>query len=134
MTLLLLDTNAISDLLSPTPEARQWATGRRRVGDELGICLPVYYEVLRGLLWRGATVKLRSFRTAILPLLYQVTLIDTDWEQAARFWAMARRSGKQLGDPDLLLAAIAFRLSAIIVSADRDFAALPVTHLDWRAT
>lgn len=132
MTLLLLDTNAISDLLVPMPDARRWAIGRRRLGDQLGICPPVYYEVLRGLLWRDAMAKLHSIRTGVVPLLHQVTIADEDWEQAARFWASARAAGKQLGDPDLLLAAIAYRLQATIVSADHDFAILPITRLDWR--
>jgi predicted nucleic acid-binding protein len=40
--------------------------------------------------------------------------------------------GRQFSDMDLLIAAIAKRLDAILVSSDSDFDALPVTREDWR--
>ncbi len=110
----------------------QHVTTRRRQGNTLAIGDSVYYEILRGLLWRGATVKLRYFRQTIMPLFERLSLVDTDWEQAAQFWAEARRKGKQLGDPDLLLAALAMRYNAVLVSSDADFDTLPVQREDWR--
>ncbi len=128
----LLDPNAVSDLMEQHIEVRRHTVARIDAGDRLAICRPVYYEVLRGLFWKNATRQLRSFQRLILPLFRWVDLEDTDWEQAARFWADARRRGKQLGDPDLLLAALAYRLNATIVSADSDFDTLPVDREDWR--
>ena len=44
-----------------------------------------------------------------------------DWHQASQYWADARHAGRQLSDVDLLLAAVAARLDAVIVSSDEDF-------------
>jgi predicted nucleic acid-binding protein len=132
VTIYLLDTNVISDLLAEPPEARQWARIQRANGNQLAICQPVYYEVLRGLVWRNATAKLGTFNSRVLPLLDWVSLTDKDWQQAAIYWASTRSNGKQLGDPDLLLAALATRLAATIVSRDKDFDALSIHRIDWR--
>jgi tRNA(fMet)-specific endonuclease VapC len=128
----LLDTNAVSDLMERRPEVRRRAVERINVGDQLAICRPVYYEILRGLLWRNAARQLRNLQLSILPLFVWIELDDADWEQAAWLWAEARRTGKQIGDPDLLLAALTIRLSAVIVSADQDFDTLPLRREDWR--
>lgn len=77
-------------------------------------------------MWRSATSKIARLQNRLVPLFSWVPLIDDDWQQAARFWAEARRKGRQFGDPDLLLAALAHRLGGIVVSNDGDFDALPV--------
>jgi predicted nucleic acid-binding protein len=45
--------------------------------------------------------------------------------KAAELWSSTRSAGKQLSDVDLLLAALAVRMDAVIVSNDSDFDALP---------
>jgi predicted nucleic acid-binding protein len=55
-----------------------------------------------------------------------------DWDRAAQLWAEARTKGRQLSDVDLLIADIAIRLDAILVTADDDFGALPVRRENWR--
>jgi tRNA(fMet)-specific endonuclease VapC len=129
----LLDTNTVSDFMKRYPEVRKQSVAHVNHGDQLAICRPIYYEVLRGLLWRDARLQLKEFQNEIRPLFQWIELEDTDWEQAAQFWADARRNGKQIGDPDLLLAAMAYRLNAIVVSADADFDALPIRRENWRA-
>ncbi len=133
MTLLLLDTNVISDLLAPQADARSQAIAHHEAGDSLLICQSVYYEVLRGLLWRNATAKLDMLNKRVLPLFEWTELLDVDWQQAARFWADARLKGKQIGDPDLLLAALTYRLKATLVSNDNDFDALPIKRETWHS-
>ncbi len=128
----LLDTNAVSDILTVHPQVSRHAAERLAAEETLGLCRPVHYELLRGLLWRKATGKHVVFQRQVLPLLTWITLSDIDWEQAADFWATARRKGRQLGDPDLLLAALAYRLDAVVVSNDADFDALPIKRQDWR--
>jgi len=59
-------------------------------------------------------------------------LSDIDWEQAAQFWADAVSRGKQHSDVDLLVAAIAKRLEATVITADDDFDSLPVKRENWR--
>ena len=132
MTLYLLDTNVISDLIINNRRAVRRAAEHLVAGDDLGLCRPVHFEILRGLLWRSATGKLQTYRQRIVPLLTWVEMAEFDWEQAAQLWADSRRRGKQLGDPDLLLAALVGRERAILVSSDADFDRLPVTREDWR--
>ena len=87
---------------------------------------------MRGLLWRNATKKLFVYQQRIVPLLIWIDMYNADWEQAAYFWADARQRGKQLSDPDLLLAAVAHREKAIVVSSDGDFDALSIQSENWR--
>lgn len=61
-----------------------------------------------------------------------MSLTDADWQQAAQFWAKTVRHGKQLADVDLLLAVLTQRLDATLVSADDDFASLPIQRENWR--
>jgi predicted nucleic acid-binding protein len=131
--IFLLDTNVASEWLGP--ESGEWdrqVEEKLNAGETVGICQPVYYELTRGLLWKNATRKLAILRDKILPQLQLITLQDEDWLQAAEFWAEARRQGRQLADIDLLIAALAYRLSAVIVSRDTDFDVLPVKREDWR--
>jgi tRNA(fMet)-specific endonuclease VapC len=124
----IFDTNAISDVIKKNPivVARLREHQQEHV---LCLCAPIHYEVRRGLLWTNAPLKRRRYEDQFVPALEWVDLTDTDWEQAAQFWAAARRKGKQLADADLLLVV---QLNAIIVSADDDFDALPVKREDWR--
>jgi predicted nucleic acid-binding protein len=129
----LLDANAVSDWLGRYPNEMDVLVAERlRGGDNVSICQPVYYELLRGLLWRKAPRKAAQLQAAILPKLVFIRVIDDDWIEAARLWAMTRSAGRQLSDVDLLLAAITRRVSGVIVSNDADFDALPVQREDWR--
>src|SRR5712692_7238927 len=104
MTLYLLDTTAVSDLIIYHPQVSQHAAERLVSGDSLGLCKPIHYEILRGLLWRSATSKFGVYTRRVVPIMVWTEMIDVDWDGAARLWADARRNGKQLGDPDLFLA------------------------------
>jgi len=128
----VLDTNVISDALRQNERVRSQL--RRSVVEENTVCLcqPVYYELLRGLLKANAVTKLSVLQDEIRPLVTWIPLTDADWEQAARFWAEATGKGRQFSDVDLLIAAVAARLNGILVSADDDFDALPITREDWR--
>jgi len=61
-----------------------------------------------------------------------VELEDEDWERAAHLWADAANRGRALSDVDLLVAVVALRLGAVVVSADDDFDTLPVQRENWR--
>lgn len=132
MTLYLLDTNVISDMIASQPTVIRRVAERLAAGDPLGLCRPVHYEILRGLFWRNAPGKLRAYTRRVIPIMTWTELTDPDWEEAARLWADARRRGRQLGDPDLLLAALARRAGAILVSSDSDFDAFSVPRENWR--
>ncbi|MBK8022738.1 MAG: PIN domain-containing protein [Chloroflexi bacterium] len=127
----LFDTNAIADLMNDHPAMVAQVRAHQRE-DVLGLCQPVDYEVWRGLRWRTAAGQLQLYINRIRPQFEWIPLIDEDWRQAAQFWAETRRAGKQLSDVDLLLAALAYRLNAVIVTNDDDFGALTVRHENWR--
>lgn len=90
----LLDTNVFSDLLRRNANVYTHLEAARSGGDDLCICQPVYYEVLRGPLWAGASAKEHAFHADFLPLFRRVSLTDDDWKQAAYFWAVAVGGGK----------------------------------------
>lgn len=128
----ILDTNAISDYIKQFAPTTTRINQAIRDGDTLYLCKPVEYEVVRGLLKSRAERQREMFENDFIPLLTPLPLTDADWRQAAQFWAQARSAGKQLSDVDLLLAALAFRLNAVIVTNDDDFDALPVRRENWR--
>ncbi|MBN1966797.1 MAG: PIN domain-containing protein [Anaerolineae bacterium] len=130
--IFLLDTNTVSDLLRRNPHVTQQRDQCLRAGHQLGLCPPVHYEVVRGLLKIEAASQLSRFQSQFVPLHDWFPLTDVDWQQAARYWAGTMRMGRQLSTTDLLLAALAQRLNATIVSSDNDFDALPVARINWR--
>ncbi len=130
--IFLLDTNAITDFSRPSPDFVTNRNRRLRQGHKLGLCSPVYYESLRGLLKVNATTQITQLRNQVIPLFEWIPVIDTDWLQTAQFWADMETKGKKLSDMDLLIAAIAHRLDAVIVTGDADFEALPIRCENWR--
>ncbi|MYD10176.1 MAG: type II toxin-antitoxin system VapC family toxin [Chloroflexi bacterium] len=128
----ILDSTVIADRFRQHPQVIQRLTHAGEAGHILGLCDPVRYEVLRGLLKVNATNKLQLFQEKIAPLFDYLPLTDADWERAAELWAQMRNQGKQLSDADLLIASLAQRLNAVIVTSDADFAALPISREDWR--
>ena len=128
----ILDTNVISDRIHRLPQVLDRLNSAGEAGHIMGLCDPVRYEVLRGLLKVNARRKLLLFRDLITPLMDHLTLTDEDWQAAAQLWATMRNRGKQFSDVDLLIAALAQRLNAVVVTSDNDFAALPVQREDWR--
>jgi predicted nucleic acid-binding protein len=127
-----LDTNLISDWMELHPNVTRPIENKINQGHLLIICQPIYYEIQRGLLWNNQPKKQRILSNQILPALDWVEVKDEDWEQASHFWANARKHGQQVDDIDVLLAAIAYRLNATIVSSDNDFNALTVKRENWR--
>ena len=98
----------------------------------MALCQPVHYELLRGLIRTKATKKRSILQNRLIPAFDWVRLNDTDWLKAAEYWSNAITIGRQLSDMDFLLAALAYRLNAIIVSSDADFDALPIKRENWR--
>jgi predicted nucleic acid-binding protein len=127
----IFDTNAITDLMRARPLVV--ANVRDHQADHvLCLCPPVDFEFQRGLLWKSAYGQRERYLNEIKTQFQWLPLSDTDWLQAGQFWADTQRRGKQLSDVDLLVAALAQRLDAIIMSSDTDFDVLPVKREDWR--
>ncbi|MCI0710231.1 MAG: PIN domain-containing protein [Chloroflexi bacterium] len=128
----LLDTNVISDLIIKHQRVQQRVDDQLLKDDQVGLSAPIYFEILRGLLWKKAPQRERILRDKLRPVLDWITLEDEDWLQAAEFWATAVSQGRQLSDVDVLIAAMVYRRNAILVSNDTDFDVLPSQREDWR--
>ena len=127
----VFDTNAVTDLMRAHPGMVARVRAHQR-DDILCLCQPVDYEIQRGLLWKTAAAQQQRYQSQIKSQFEWLPLTDDDWRQAAQFWAEMRGAGKQLSDVDLLVAALAKRLNAVIVSNDDDFDALAVKRESWR--
>jgi tRNA(fMet)-specific endonuclease VapC len=128
----VVDATAISDLFLSGSPVQHRITAAKSAGHRLLLSQSTFYEVLRGLLKVQATRKLAVFQNQLVPLFEWTVITDEDWEQAAQLWAESTRQGRQLSDGDLLLAAVALRLDAVIITSDADFAILPVKLENWR--
>ena len=127
----VLDTNVISDLSRNISIVVANHDRKLKQGHSLVLCSPVYYENLRGLLKKNATAQIAGLNALKAVLDWQV-VVEQDWLDAAQLWAITDNKGRRLSDIDLLIAAIAARLNAILVSADADFEALPIKYENWR--
>lgn len=127
--IFILDTNIIIAFLrKETAVANQLQAHQN---DQIYLCAPVYYEAMRGLMWKQASSKIKILQNLRTQFGW-LQLADEDWQEATLMWADAVRRGRQLSDVDLLIAAIALRHNAIIVSDDKDFDALTVKRENWR--
>jgi predicted nucleic acid-binding protein len=134
MIVYVIDTNVVSDIVAPIPNLAVLNNFAKHHQDTICLCEAVDYEIRRGYLKTGATNKLTVYETRVKRQFQWVTITDDDWRQAAEFWALAANSGKVLSDIDLLVAAVAKRLGAIVVSADADFDTLSIRRENWRNT
>lgn len=126
----ILDTNIITALIKGDSNVLTQLETHRR--DGIYLCQPVYYESMRGLLWKKAEVKIATLQR-LRARLGWFQLLHSDWDRAGRLWVEAVGKGRHLADIDLLVAAIALRQDAVIISDDNDFDALPVKRENWRA-
>jgi predicted nucleic acid-binding protein len=129
----LPDTNTLNYLLkrrSPVVERFQEATEK---GTEFLLSSVAHYELTRYLDLKGAR-KVRQAYERITGSWCRCNLDFEDWNEAARLWARRHRSGRAIADLDLLLAAVALREDAVLVTSNvRHFVDLGVVFEDWMA-
>lgn len=131
----LLDTNAISRILRKRDKedlrVAQQLQKTLRENAVVLICRVVFYEIRRGLLWRGAHKQLRFFE-ALCSQFHWEDFERKTWENAAELWAHCMKAGQPHGDADILIAAQARQLNAIVVTNNvKDFEDLGVSYEDW---
>ena len=129
-TAYLLDTNIVTAVLRKEPVVLECLGARFRANDRILVSAVVHYEIKRGLLRRDAARQLADFE-AWLRHWDWVDVERSHWEAAAMLWAKCRRAGVAISDVDLLLAAQARYLRAVVVTRDRDFQHLDVVCEDW---
>ena len=85
----------------------------------------------KGLLLKGAALLSRTY-TKLTRFWTPIDLRFSDWDEAASLWAERHREGKAISDLDLLLAVLARREGAALVTANtRHFEGLGVVLQDW---
>jgi predicted nucleic acid-binding protein len=132
MTTYLLDTNILSAVIRK--EARADQRFRQAVDDDdiLLLSVVVFYEIRRGLLKRDARKQMITLEHLANQLAW-CDVIQGDWEQAAWMWVERAKIGKPIADADVLIAAQAKRLEAILVTDnEKDFDSLGITVENWR--
>ncbi len=129
----LLDTNMITGILRR--DAKVASRLREALSADARIIMSpvVYYEIRRGLLRRDAKKQLGFFEQLAETFPWN-DLLRPDWETASEWWASETSHGRTPQDADLLIAAQARRLSAVLVTDnERHFAHLNLTIENWVA-
>lgn len=131
MARFVLDTNTISQILRRNHTALARLREAADNNDDLFLCPLVFYELWRGLRYRGADRQLDELAAFARTLQW----IDYDrdmWIGAAELWAIRRQHGQTHDDADLLIAAFAQKLRATVVTNNTaDFAGLDLPIVDW---
>jgi tRNA(fMet)-specific endonuclease VapC len=123
----LLDTNAISQLMR-APQGDVQQTLRQRVstptGCEVTTSAVVQCELLYGIVRKGSQKLMSAYAVQMRHL--EVLPIDTAvGPHYANLRTALEQTGKSLSPNDMLIAAHAISLNAILVSADAAFAQVP---------
>ncbi|MBM3500624.1 MAG: type II toxin-antitoxin system VapC family toxin [Armatimonadetes bacterium] len=130
----LLDTSTVSLLLrgERNPEVIERHAEAEAAGAEFVLCPVVAYEVRRGLAHREAHRQRADFG-AIEQAWAWDDLQWEDWHKAAELWARQAAVDAPRADADLLIAAHALRLGAVVVTDNvRHFEGLGVQVESWR--
>ena len=131
MSPLLLDTNTVSYILKNLPPVPAKLDEAVRQGKSFLLASVTHYELTRYLHLKGALRLLRLYEQ-LTATWQRCEPSFEDWDEAARFWAERHRSGQGISDPDLLLATLARKWKATLVTTNtRHFAGLGITLEDW---
>jgi predicted nucleic acid-binding protein len=127
----LLDTSTLNHLIRGRQSVVELAEARVRRGDDFLLASPAHFELTRYLELKGAAQLIRSYRK-LTRFWSLVDLTFSDWSEAALLWADRHREGRAISDFDLLLAVLARREDAVLVTANtRHFEGLGVALEDW---
>jgi tRNA(fMet)-specific endonuclease VapC len=118
----LLDTNVLSGLMRKDPLLTSRLRAAIRAGVEVLLSCVVEYELQRGLIRKRSVGLMQKF-DAITADLACAGLDRGAWLRAAELWAFSRDAGAPIEDADLLVAAHASELPAVLVTLNtRHFA------------
>ena len=135
--MIVLDTNVVSELMKPQPDApvRDWLT---QAGDEpFGTTAVTIAEIefgLRRLPQGRRRDDLQSRFEAFAAALTVLPLDDLAARETARFRAMRAAAGLSCPPSDMMIAGIAAVAGAALATRNtRDFEGLPIPLIDpWR--
>jgi len=129
----LLDTNVITGILKRDDKVAGRLRQALDADARIVISPVVYYETRRGLLKRDAKKQLGFFERLAGAFQWD-DLRRPDWETASEWWASETSQGRPPQDADLLIAAQAHRLNAVLVTNnERHFDHLNLSIENWLA-
>jgi predicted nucleic acid-binding protein len=128
-----LDTNILIDCINN--ETAVLARLEEALNDNLPMVIPtiVEYEVIRG--FRHTPNKLKEAHyTTLRQFIPLVEMNDDIWARAAFLWATLRKTGKSIGDADIIIAAHCLVSNYILVTHNTsDFeGVIGLTITDWQ--
>lgn len=125
MTNYLLDTNHLSPLITLGHPLRQQVLDRLAQGDRFAVAVPALAEFLFGIgMAPRAKQNMEEWQRLKPDFDYHDATVP-DAEQAADLQVALRRRGWQLGTVDALIVTVALRNNLVLLTTDRDFAAVP---------
>mgnify|MGYP000844951723 CR=1 FL=1 len=128
----LLDTNQLSEAIRPVFRVRERIAEERSAGLRIGTCVPALCELEAGI---QLLAKRDAYRRVLARLLSRVRIWPIEREVALAYGEVfheLRRRGRVLSQVDMMLAALARVMDLTLVTADRDFEALPDLRTeDW---
>lgn len=126
----MLDTNIISHIVKQNPKVA--AQLKALSSDAVCISSMVYAEVFYGLAKKPSATGLNRKVQSVLSRIRVVGFYEAEAKFYGQFRANMEASGKSLAEMDLLIAAHAQYLGAVLVTADKAFS--QITDLaveDW---
>ena len=132
MTGRILDTNHVGQAVRRGSVVLERINVERRKGIRIGTCVPVLCEIESG---RLNVAKPDVYRRRLNVLLDKITLWPLTQTTAEFFGEIdqdLRRRGRALSQIDIMFAALCRELDLVLVTTDKDFAALPwLKTEDW---
>ncbi|HZZ80945.1 MAG TPA: type II toxin-antitoxin system VapC family toxin [Gemmataceae bacterium] len=129
-TQYLLDTNHLSDAIGKVSSLRDRIRHMRRLGHRFATCWPALLELEMGI---AQTKNPEACRRILRILMKEVRLRPIDWDLLPIFGDIhirLKRQGRVLSLVDKLLASMATREGAVILTSDKDFEALPEIRVE----
>lgn len=128
---LLLDTNTLSYLIrGHQPVLDRFEESVRR-GNTFLLSSVAHYELQRYLNLKRSSRLMRRYEV-LVARWQRCNLLFDDWNQAALLWAERHRTGRSIADLDLLLAVLALKHDAVLVTSNtRHFEGLNISLADW---
>ena len=121
----LLDTNHLGAAINPVSPLRERLGQQHRQGVRFRTCIPVICELEVGI---QDSSHVDSYRRQLHHLNRKVKLIPLNLDIVQHYgqvYRELRRMGRVLSQVDMLLAAMVRHLKWTLLTADRDFEALP---------
>lgn len=125
MTDYLLDSNHASPLVTLSHPLRLRILGEIDRGFTFAVSVPVLTETLFGLYMLPSLERSMAEWSRLRQAIRCYKVDEADAETAAGLQAMLRKRGWQLEISDALIAATALRYDLILLTADKDFTAIP---------